>query len=143
MAERRDASHPQPIEDSSSSPQNTEGEVDGPNSADKKVGWIESLAHRSTGLPGTEKKKPAAKEKSPWRYAGVGLQFAGTAALFVFMGYKLDEWQGWSPWGTVSLGMLGVIGSLYLLIKDVIKENAEAERRSDQRRSEEGPRRGR
>jgi F0F1-type ATP synthase assembly protein I len=140
MADTRDPRHPQPIEDSSSSPQNKKGEALGQDSADQKVGWIESLAHRSTGLPGTEKKKPAAKEKSPWRYAGLGLQFAGTAGLFVFMGYKLDERQGWSPWGTVSLGMLGVIGGLYLLIKEVIKENAESERRSNARRSESGPR---
>jgi F0F1-type ATP synthase assembly protein I len=95
--------------------------------------WIDSLAQRSSGLPGTSRAtKATTKEKSPWRYAGIGLQFLGTTLLFVWIGYELDKRMGWSPWGMVTLAMLSVIGSLYLLIKDVIKENAESERRSAQ-----------
>lgn len=111
---------------SSSSPAETvvKGEKS-ETSADKELGFIDSLAHRSTGLPGTSRARPASGEKSPWHYAGLGFQFAGTTLLFVFFGYQLDKHMGWSPWGLVSLGMIGVIGSLYLLIKDALKENAD------------------
>jgi F0F1-type ATP synthase assembly protein I len=33
--------------------------------------------------------------------------------------------MGWSPWATVGFTMLGLIGGLYLLIKDAIKDNAD------------------
>jgi len=127
MADDRKKSEEQPIDQSSSFTQNTEGVKKKADSDDEKVGWIDSLAQRSTGLP-EYTKQPVEKsdtEKSPWRYAGLGLQFAGTTGLFVFMGYELDKRMGWTPWGLVSLGMLGLIGGLYLLIKDVMKENAD------------------
>jgi ATP synthase protein I len=126
MADADKTSREQPPSTSSSpSEKPSDGEVSG-DSDDQKVGWIEGLAERSTGLPGTSRAtKPNPEEKSPWRYAGLGLQFAGTSLLFVWFGYMLDNWMGWTPWGLVSLGMLGVIGGLYLLIKEVIKENAD------------------
>jgi F0F1-type ATP synthase assembly protein I len=124
----RDDTHDreQPIEDSSSIPEDVSGKESEPGSAEKKVGWIDSLAQRSSGLPGTS--RPVVKvsdEKSPWRYAGIGLQILGTTLLFVWMGYELDKRMGWTPWGMVTLTMLSVIGSLYLLIKEVMKENAD------------------
>lgn len=89
---------------------------------DSKKGWVEKFAERSTGLPSD---KPANQDqgKSPWSYAGKGLQFAGTTALFAFMGYYLDRRFGWTPWGTVGLAMVGFIGGLYLLIKDALTED--------------------
>ena len=91
---------------------------------DKKVGWLERLAQRSTGLPGTGKAPESPQvDKSAWRYAGIGLQFAATTALFTLMGYGLDRKMGWSPWGTVGLTMVGLIGGLYLLIKEALREN--------------------
>ena len=92
---------------------------------DQKVGWIDRLAQRSTGLPGTDEapESSTADAKSAWRYAGVGLQFAATTALFTLMGYGLDRKMGWSPWGTVGLTMVGLIGGLYLLIKEALRDN--------------------
>ena len=122
MAENRSKSEEQPNDESSSSPADAQrGEKDaGPS--DEKVGWIDNLARRSTGLPQYEKAAGKSEsEPSAWRYAGLGIQFAGTTGLFVLMGYELDKRMGWAPWGMVSLGMLGLIGGLYLLIKDVIK----------------------
>ncbi len=87
----------------------------------KKEGWIEKLAERSAGLPSDQ----VAKEdpgKSPWSYAGKGLQFAATTALFALMGFYADRRFGWTPWGLVGFSMLGFVGGLYLLIKDALNE---------------------
>ena len=86
-----------------------------------KKSWIENLAQQSAGLPSdsSPKKDPG---KSPWSYAGKGLQFAATAALFVVMGVYVDRHFGWSPWGTVGFSLCGFVGGLYLLIKDALKD---------------------
>jgi hypothetical protein len=87
--------------------------------------WLNSLAKRSTGLPPEAKPSPARpsepKEKSPWAYAGLGIQFAGTVCLFAYAGYELDRWQGWHGGGLITLSLLAVVGNMYLLIKDSIK----------------------
>lgn len=92
---------------------------------EEKVGWIEGLAQRSAGLPPKTEPPKKDQEKSPWSYAGVGLQFAATTAIFVLMGMYVDRRMGSAPWATVGLTMLGLVGGLYLLIKDAIKENAD------------------
>src|ERR1051325_3822940 len=94
---------------------------------DKKVDFMDELARRSAGLPSQTTPQ---REKSPWSYAGLGLQFAGTTALFVVMGLYLDHRFGWSPWGTVGLTMLGLVGGLYLLIKDSLKQNRDQDRKT-------------
>ena len=98
------------------------------NEKPEKLGWTEGLAKKSTGLPGdvTPKDKPAS-DPSAWKYAGLGLQFAGTVGLFVLMGYALDRQMGWTPWGLVSFTVISVIGGLYLLIKELMKANADTE----------------
>lgn len=89
----------------------------------KKDRWLDNLARRSTGLP--DDTSPTDKEtddsdKSLWTYAGLGIQFAATTAIFTYGGYLLDQWLGWFPWCTVSLAMMAVIGGLYLLIKEAM-----------------------
>lgn len=94
-----------------------------PPSDPPKTGWIEGLAKRSSGLPeDVSQKRPDAGDKTLWTFAGLGLQFAATTAVFALMGYGLDRKMGWSPWGMIGLTMLAVIGSLYLLIKEAIKD---------------------
>ncbi len=104
-----------------SSPKPSETE----NSADKKVGWIEGLAQRSSGLPegGVKAPQTAPGERSLMSYAGLGIQFAGPIVIFTIAGHELDRRMGWTPWGTVSLAMISVIGGFYLLIKEVMKSN--------------------
>src|SRR3954451_1208465 len=89
---------------------------------DPPKGWIEKLAERSTGLPGDQdaKEDPG---KSPWSYAGAGLQFAATTALFALMGWYCDRHFGWTPWGIVGFSMLGFIGGLFLLIKEALNKH--------------------
>jgi F0F1-type ATP synthase assembly protein I len=115
----------------SSTPEDPRREQQGPpHPAEPKPGWIEGLAMRSTGLPGDA--GPSEKleaDKSPWRFAGLGIQFAATTAVFAWMGWELDRRMGWSPWGLVSLSMFAVIGGLYLLIKEVVKEGADTDDR--------------
>jgi ATP synthase protein I len=97
---------------------------------EREAGWIDSFAQRSTGLPGSgHPQPPPSDERSPWSYAGLGFQFAATTAVFALMGVYLDHRFGWSPWGTVSLSILGVTGGLYLLIKDALKRNRDEDRK--------------
>jgi F0F1-type ATP synthase assembly protein I len=98
----------------------------------KPAGWMNDLARRSTGLPEYESSPEPTRQKgdrSIWSLAGLGIQFAVTAALFAFMGHALDVKMGWSPWGLVSLVMIAVIGNMYLLIKESLKEDRPSPRR--------------
>jgi len=54
--------------------------------------------------------------------AGLGFQFALTVALFTVFGHVLDQKLGWSPWGVVVMVSVAVVGNLYLLIKESMKE---------------------
>src|SRR5437016_2782464 len=77
----------------------------------KKAGWIQGTIERSTGLPDPSRNS-ASEERSLWSYAGIGIQLAGTVALFLVMGYFLDRQMGWTPWGMIGLTLVGIIGSL-------------------------------
>ena len=109
MAKSRDESDPESPDSQESAPK-------------KSAGWLDDLARRSTGLPQDVRQsdKDRQGEGSLWKFAGLGLQFAGTTAFFTFVGYELDKKFGSSPWWTISLAMLAVIGSLYLLIKEAM-----------------------
>lgn len=92
----------------------------------KKPGWIEDLAQRSTGLPRDEQKPEATEQQASvqlWRFAGLGIQFAVTVALFAWIGWELDRWRGWNNAGVITLSLIAVIGNLYLLIKEALKAN--------------------
>jgi F0F1-type ATP synthase assembly protein I len=92
-----------------------------PNQPGKKQGWIDNLAARSTGLPSdspNSSSSPSSRDVSLWSLGGAGLQFAATVALMALVGWKLDGWMGWSPWGVVGMTFLGLVGGLYLLIKE-------------------------
>ena len=56
-------------------------------------------------------------------WLGVGLELAGTVAVLSLLGYGLGRWLDIEPWGTIGGAMLGIIGGLYNLIKQVIKAN--------------------
>jgi F0F1-type ATP synthase assembly protein I len=94
---------------------------------DKGSGWLNNLAQRSTGLPrpDAENPPPKSEEKNGWSYAGIGLQFAATTAIFTCMGLYVDYRFQCSPWGTLGLTLLGLVGGMYLLIKEALKANAE------------------
>src|SRR4051812_14940335 len=94
-----------------------------PQRKPEKSGWIDGFMKQSTGIPDDSPKFKADDGKTLWTYAGLGIQFAGTIVLFAVMGYFLDRRFGWTPWGVVSLTMVAVIGGLYLLIKESLKDS--------------------
>ena len=105
----------------------------------REVGWVDHLAQRSAGLHSAPPPPPAG-EKSPWSFAGMGLQFAATTGIFTGMGLFIDAHWHTSPWGTVGLTLLGIVGGMYLLIKEALKANAEPKKDGDaSRRPKDGP----
>ena len=95
-----------------------------PDSTEKKAeseGFIGRLAQRSTGLGPPLDTGRDDKEKSPWSYAGMGFQLVATTLVFAGMGYLLDREFGWLPWGVLVMTLIGLIGGLYLLIKEALK----------------------
>ena len=55
--------------------------------------------------------------KSPLAHAGIGLEIAVPVAVFVYLGYKLDERWGTDPWLVVVGAMLGMTVGFYNLFK--------------------------
>ncbi|GAA4378430.1 AtpZ/AtpI family protein [Hymenobacter koreensis] len=51
------------------------------------------------------------------RYSGVGMQMLATIGISTWLGIKLDEKMGWSPWGTVVLALTGVFAAMYQIIR--------------------------
>ena len=63
------------------------------------------------------------------RFTSVGIQMAGTIAFFSWLGNYLDnKYKCETPWWTISLSLFGVLVSLYLVIKEVIKIGKEGEK---------------
>ncbi|MCL2646768.1 MAG: AtpZ/AtpI family protein [Phycisphaerales bacterium] len=89
----------------------------------KGGGGLRGLAKRSTGLPADTTPTRENGDPDAWKVAGLGLQFAITIALFTLFGHILDQKLNWSPWGVVSMVLIAVVGNLYLLIKESLKEN--------------------
>ena len=103
----------------------TEREPSGRSEGDAAPkGLIDRLAAKSTGLPGDE--TPASPQKqaddmSMWKVGGLGLQFAGTVAIFLFMGRWIDNHFGWKFGATLTMLAIALVGSFYLLIKQTMK----------------------
>jgi F0F1-type ATP synthase assembly protein I len=53
-----------------------------------------------------------------WRYLGLGTQLALTVLLFLGIGWWLDWQFGWTPWGLMSMGVLGIAAALYHFLKE-------------------------
>ena len=84
--------------------------------------WVDRLARKSAGLPREPKppqeKKPDDGGRSVWALAGIGIQIGGTVALFLLAGRWIDKHFGWQYGATLTMMMIGLVGSLYLLIKE-------------------------
>jgi F0F1-type ATP synthase assembly protein I len=53
------------------------------------------------------------------RYSTLGWQFALTMVLCVLLGTWLDGRLGTDPWLTIAGSLLGIFGSMYLVIREV------------------------
>lgn len=95
----------------------------------KSKSWLDDFAARSAGLPDQQtdksKEKPEAVDPSynPWRIAGLGLQTAGTVAFMWWLGYNLDLYFEWGHKAAITMTVLGIVGSMYLLIKEALRYN--------------------
>jgi F0F1-type ATP synthase assembly protein I len=47
----------------------------------------------------------------------VAFEFTGTIAGGTFIGWLLDRYSGWAPWGMVTCSVLAVIGGFIRLIQ--------------------------
>jgi F0F1-type ATP synthase assembly protein I len=68
------------------------------------------------------KKKPP--DYSLWtRYASMGTQILVTILLFVFFGYKIDQWLHLKfPAFTLILSLTGVVVGIYFAVRDLLKK---------------------
>lgn len=58
------------------------------------------------------------------KYSGIAFQMLATIGVFVFIGYKIDEYQGVENFiFTAVLGIVGVAASLYLVIRSLNKDS--------------------
>ncbi len=68
-------------------------------------------------------------EPSLSTYAGVGLQFALTIILFLFIGQWLDRRLDTAPWFTIAGVFAGAAGGFYSLYSRLMAQQRRAERR--------------
>jgi F0F1-type ATP synthase assembly protein I len=57
------------------------------------------------------------------KYSGLGFQMIAVLVLAAWGGMTLDEKVGnTNPWWTIGLMLVGVVASMYMIIKSVIKK---------------------
>lgn len=64
--------------------------------------------------PGDSSKNPLAAAGS---HAGLGLQFAASIGLFLWLGWKVDHWIGTTPLLTIAGAFVGAGGGFYSLYR--------------------------
>jgi F0F1-type ATP synthase assembly protein I len=60
-------------------------------------------------------------DKSWLRLAGLGFELAASIAGGVLIGWWIDRRLGTSPKATVALGLIGLFGGMYNLIKTALR----------------------
>ena len=60
---------------------------------------------------------PAQQQRYWLRYAGMGFEFFASLLACVLIGMWLDSRFGWSPWGVLVGSGVGLIGSMFNLIR--------------------------
>ena len=78
------------------------------------------------------------KDSSGWRsnvyirFSSIGIQMGVIIFIFTWLGIYLDEYLKMeTPWMTVVFSLLGVIGSLVLIIREVLKLNQNDDSKSN------------
>ena len=64
---------------------------------------------------------PGASSPSWLRYAGLGLELAGTVAVLTLAGWWLDGRFGTAPWGVLAGAVLGLSAGMYNLGRRALK----------------------
>ena len=67
--------------------------------------------------------RPGTPPNRYMKYSGMAFQLIAGIVLGYWLGKKLDEWMGnKSPWFTIGLSLFFTIGSLVLIIRDLMRE---------------------
>ena len=61
--------------------------------------------------------------RNQWAVAGLGFEFASIVAVGCLIGYGLDRWLGWQPWGMIGGAVLGIVVALYEMIRAALRVN--------------------
>jgi F0F1-type ATP synthase assembly protein I len=69
--------------------------------------------------------------QSALSYSHLGFMFVLTVGGMIFLGLKIDEWAGSSPWGVLLGFAAGFALGFYYLVVQVFKQSDEAEARGD------------
>lgn len=68
----------------------------------------------------------AKKKNNFLRFSGMGVQMGFIIGIFTWLGNFIDKkQQNTTPGWTIGLSLLGVIGSIYIMIKEISKLNDE------------------
>ena len=58
------------------------------------------------------------------RFSSMGIQMAGIIGFFAWLGTYFDKkFEAQTPWWTITLSLLGVISSMFMIIKEILKLN--------------------
>ena len=98
-----------------------------------------------TGYPGPtppgqdDSRRPPDKGVSAGEYAGLGIQFAASIVVFLYLGQWLDRKLGTAPWLLLAGVFIGAGGSFYSMYRRLMaaqarEDAARAARRQDGRR---------
>ena len=52
-----------------------------------------------------------------WAAAGAAFEMAGAVGAGCLIGYGIDRWLGWSPWGLVAGATLGSVLGFWALVR--------------------------
>jgi F0F1-type ATP synthase assembly protein I len=67
---------------------------------------------------------PPKRPNSFLRYSNLAIQMGLIIGLFTWAGYKLDTYyQNKEPYLTIALSLIGIGASLYLVIRDLMKNS--------------------
>jgi len=67
-------------------------------------------------------------------YLGLGMQIALSMALFVVLGYAIDQWLGILPWGTIAGALIGMASIFYHLMRVLDEINRTSSARKTKRK---------
>jgi ATP synthase protein I len=78
--------------------------------------------------PAPDRRDPRHAQNDGAQYLGVGLQFAGSIVLFLFVGQWLDDRLGTSPWLLLIGVFVGAGAGFYSLYRQLVILPRERER---------------
>lgn len=67
--------------------------------------------------------------RSPWAYAGLGLEIVVPILLGLYIGYRVDMWLGTRPWLFLVGALAGMVMGFYTFIKRVLPAGKDGEGR--------------